>query len=304
MLHLFGRHAPVCLAHRGASSLAPENTLIAGTLAAELGADAWEVDVCLSADGVPVVIHDDTLKRTTDVQNHSRFAPRKPWPVHAFTLEELQTLDAGSWFCRNRAFRLFAPKAVVSSKVCQQQRIPTLQQVLELSLRLELGLNIELKEPPPEAGGDAVRELVQAAWHEVRVLEATKACLLSSFAPEVLEQARGCAPELPRALLLNKKPESLEALLQELERLQAVAVHPKAGLLSKKAMQTLRQRGYLVNVWLANTTREMQRQAKAGASGIFTDFPQRCPQSWKRLEQNSDQLRDTGAPEHRGKAVL
>ncbi len=86
------------IAHRGARSLAPENTLAAARKALDAGADMWELDVCLSRDGELVVIHDSTLKRTSNVQEV--FPLRRPYHVHDFTLEELHRLDFGSWYVR------------------------------------------------------------------------------------------------------------------------------------------------------------------------------------------------------------
>jgi glycerophosphoryl diester phosphodiesterase len=83
-------------AHRGASGYAPENTLAAFGLAAELGAQAVELDVRRTLDGALVVLHDATLERTTDAA--ARFPDRAPWAVGSFTLAEVRTLDAGSWF--------------------------------------------------------------------------------------------------------------------------------------------------------------------------------------------------------------
>ena len=84
------------IAHRGARSIAPENTLAAALKALQSGADLWELDVVMTADGEPVVIHDKDLSRTSNVE--SVFPSRRPWLVHEFSLEEIRRLDFGSWF--------------------------------------------------------------------------------------------------------------------------------------------------------------------------------------------------------------
>ena len=84
------------IAHRGNRSLAPENTLAAARKGLAAGADMWELDVAMSADGIPYLIHDDTLERTSNVAEI--FPERGPWPTHAFTLAELRQLDFGTWF--------------------------------------------------------------------------------------------------------------------------------------------------------------------------------------------------------------
>src|SRR6516165_9960808 len=98
------RTAPVVVAHRGDSFHAPENTLEAARLAWEAGAEAWELDVQLTRDGVPVVLHDESLLRTTDVATRFAGDPRGRggFRVSDFDLEEVRTLDAGSWFVDDR----------------------------------------------------------------------------------------------------------------------------------------------------------------------------------------------------------
>lgn len=277
MLRFFEKQSPLCIAHRGASSVTPENTLAACELAASLGCLAWEVDVCLSADGHPVCIHDETLERTTDISLRSEFADRKPWPVHAFTLQELQRLDAGSWFLEADPFGQVARKAALSAAECARQRIPTLQQALELTLQRNMGLNIELKQPGKEAGDQAATQLVRAVARVVRQHKAQEACLLSSFSSVVLRLCQYLAPDVPRALLLDKRPLWPGRLLHQLTILSAAAVHPQIGQFSPRQIARLRKKGYLVNIWSVNDRSEMEELAAAGASGIFTDFPQRCP---------------------------
>ena len=89
-------------AHRGARSLAPENTLAAARLALAAGARMWEIDVRMSRDGEIVLIHDPNLERTSDAPG--KFPGRSPWLVHDFTLDELKTLDFGSWFSETDPF--------------------------------------------------------------------------------------------------------------------------------------------------------------------------------------------------------
>lgn len=277
MLRFFEKQSPLCIAHRGASSVAPENTLAACELAASLGCLAWETDVCLSADGHPVCIHDDTLERTTDISLRSEFADRKPWPVRAFSLEELQRLDAGSWFLDADPFGLVARHAALSAAECARQHIPSLQQALEHTLQLNMGLNIELKAPGQGAGDQAATQLVRSVAKVVRANKAQEVCLLSSFSSLVLRLCQYAAPDLPRALLLDKRPLLLGRLVHQLTIVGAVAVHPKAGTLSPGQIGQLRKKGYLVTVWPVNERSAMEALAQAGASGVFTDFPQRCP---------------------------
>ena len=94
------------IAHRGARSLVPENTLAAARKGLAIGADLWELDVAMSADGVPFVVHDDTLARTSNVK--AVYPDRSPWTNHLFTWAEIQQLDFGSWFVTTDPFKQIA----------------------------------------------------------------------------------------------------------------------------------------------------------------------------------------------------
>ena len=137
----------VC-AHRGARAIAPENTLMAAREALNAGADFWELDVAWSADKKLVVFHDEYLDRTTDVREHAGFLDRAPWPVHAFSLEELRRLDAGSWFAIADPYGTIAAGNVRQETLAAMsgQRIPTLGEALEFSRANNLPVNLEIKD--------------------------------------------------------------------------------------------------------------------------------------------------------------
>ena len=102
------------IAHRGARSLAPENTLAAAQAALEMGADLWEFDIEVSRDGELVLLHDETLSRTTDAA--ARYPDRAPWRAADFTWEEIRALDAGSWFLREDPFGTLASGTVPADR--------------------------------------------------------------------------------------------------------------------------------------------------------------------------------------------
>jgi glycerophosphoryl diester phosphodiesterase len=170
------RTRPIVIAHRGFSAEAPENTLVAVRAAIAAGADMVEVDVTLTADGEVVVIHDDTLDRTTDGSG----------PVADHTLEQLLRLDAGSWFARR--FR--------------GERIPTLAQVLD-EVRGRILINVEIK---PEAVGEEVEGGI--AERVVKLIEERdmrNQVIVSSFEPRALQQIDEIDPEIATASLYNEE---------------------------------------------------------------------------------------------------
>jgi glycerophosphoryl diester phosphodiesterase len=160
LAHLKAQHSrPVIVAHRGDSFHAPENTLEAARLAWQAGADAWELDVQITRDGVPVVFHDDSLIRTTNVACRFERDPRATggYRVSDFDFSEIRTLDAGSWFVAidggprsARAFGTLDKLAPDSAALYRSGRvtIPTLQEALVLTEELNWLVNVEIKSFP------------------------------------------------------------------------------------------------------------------------------------------------------------
>lgn len=230
------------IAHRGFSGAAPENTLAAFEKAIEVGADMFELDVLLSRDGRVVVIHDDTLDRTTDGEGK----------VAAFTLAELKKLDAGSWFSAEFA----------------GERIPTLEEALRLA-KGRILVNVEIK---TEAVGHGV---VAKTLEVIDELDMKDNVVISSFDPKALSKARELDPHIRTASLFNaelQKGMSPEAVMAEvgsngfnLSRRQV-----DAGIVA--ACHRLARP---VSVYTVNEINEMERLIRLGVNAIFTDRPDR-----------------------------
>jgi glycerophosphoryl diester phosphodiesterase len=229
------------IAHRGASAVAPQNTLAAFEKAAELGADAIELDVHLSADGVPVVIHDFNVDATTDGSGR----------VAELSLVQLRQLDAGTTF--DPSF--------------SGERIPTLEEVLQ-AFGYRVLLNIELKNFSLRGNRleQAVTELIERHGLEDRVL-------LSSFNPLSLRRAKKLAPHISTGLLYAPDlPIPLSrAWLAPL--CPHEARHPKHTMVDVDYMARMRKRGYRVNTWTVDDPGEMRRLADLGVDGIITNVP-------------------------------
>jgi glycerophosphoryl diester phosphodiesterase len=233
---------PILFAHRGASAHAPENTLAAFDLALRHNADAFELDAKLSADGQVVVIHDQTVERTTDGQGE----------VRHMTLEALQKLDAGSFF--DVAFH--------------GEHIPTLGQVFEAFGHKTL-INVELTNyaSPEDDLPDRVAELVK--HHRVE-----KNILFSSFNPRALLRAKRLLPEVPVGLLAQSGRRGWWAR-SFLGRLLVPydALHPELKDVNTRLVTSAHRRGHRVNVWTVNRQEDMQRLFALQVDGIFTDDP-------------------------------
>lgn len=241
---------PLILAHRGASAYAPENTLAAFLLARELGADGVELDVQLSRDGVPVVIHDHTVERTTN--GYGR--------VSELTIWELKQLDAGAW--KDAAF--------------SGEKIPTLAEVFDVladwlrpARRTPQGLiNVELKTERLKSDG-----LERAVINLINKYNLGDRILLSSFNPLALYRAKKQSPNLKRGLLYEQTmPLPLRrAWLRFWVNPQAM--HPEHTMIDARYMAWARRKRLEVNTWTVDDPLEARRLADLGVNAIITNTP-------------------------------
>jgi glycerophosphoryl diester phosphodiesterase len=230
---------PVWIAHRGAGKLAPENTLAAFRLGASHGYRAFECDVKLSADGAPFLLHDATLDRTTSGVG---VGSEKTWA-------ELSRLDAGRWHSNTYA----------------GEPLPRLDAIASYCIRNDFMLNIEIKPTP----GDEVQtgRVVAATAAGLWVQHADKP-LLSSFSADALAASKDAAPNLPRALLLDKLPSEWFATAQGLG-CSAVVTH--FSLMDAAVIKHLHDAGMRAMVYTVNDANEAQRLLELGVDGIITD---------------------------------
>lgn len=230
---------PLWIAHRGGGAAAPENTLAAIRAGAAAGFRMVEFDVMLSRDGVPLLIHDETLERTTD--GHGLVCE------HDFAV--LQRLDAGRW--HGPAFA--------------GERLPALEQALDLLLALDLDANIEIKPARgfEQATGETAARLIAARWPADR-----RPPLLSSFDFPALDAARRVAPQLPRGLLFEEVPADWRAQMQAHE---AVSLHCDHSRLKPERMHDIVSAGVPVLCYTVNDAARAAALVAAGVSGLFTD---------------------------------
>ncbi len=256
------------IAHRGARSIAPENTLVAAQQAFDIGADMWELDVAMTSDGEIVVIHDDTLERTSNAAQV--FPERKPWKIEAFTLKELRQLDFGSWFVQKDPFKQIA--AGVVSKDQQMKfinlPIPTLREALDFTRDHQWHVNIEIKDLSGKPGDREIAEKVVALVNE---LEMADSVIISSFNHSYIQRVKTADSRIVTAALVNAPDPDPVALLS---RLNAQAYNPDIKTLNFSQIQAVTKAGKAVYVWTVNDETTMRKLMDAGVSGIFTDFPQ------------------------------
>ncbi len=260
-----------CCAHRGARSLAPENTLLAVRRALEVGAEAWETDVHMSSDGRLVIFHDDTLERTSDVAKRAEFAGREPWNLQDFTREELLSLDVGSHFADSDPFETIARGELSSDQIAttRNQPMPTLRQALEFTREHNLPMNLEIKDQGDHCSSDTI---VNAVLDMIRQTDTRHLLLISSFRHEYVARIRQLDPTMPTGALTEEHPDDIPALLR---KLGAQAYHPDQERTSPELVRELVQDGFCVNPWTVNDMDKAKSLSEAGATAIITDFPQR-----------------------------
>jgi glycerophosphoryl diester phosphodiesterase len=234
---------PRIIGHRGAAAHAPENTLAGFRQAHTLGVGWVEFDVRLTGDGRCIVLHDDTIDRTTDGTGAAA----------DMTLEMLAAWDAGSWFGPGFA----------------GETIPTFEETIDLLGELGLGANIEIK-PHPGAEAEtaeAVCRILQTSWPASLPVP-----LVSSFAYRALETAHRTAPELARGLLLGRVGQDWRSLA---EGVGASTIHCDHTGLTENRAREIRAADYPLLAYTVNQAGRARELFGWGVSAIFSDAPDR-----------------------------
>ncbi|MBW3111580.1 glycerophosphodiester phosphodiesterase [Bacillus sp. MCCB 382] len=228
-------------AHRGVSGEAPENTLAAFKAAAESGAHGIELDVQLTKDGQIVVIHDETIDRTTNGTGY----------VKDLTWEQLRTYDAGSWF--HPSFK--------------GESIPSLEEVLDVvtAHHDSMIINIELK-----------NDLIDYPQLEEKVLELLKEkgmkeqTIISSFNSASLKKVRELDPDIETGFLFEGIPANI---LDRIKPLQVNALHCDLSFAQSPTGRNVMDMGMPLRVFTINTVEEFQLVKKAGVEVVMSDYP-------------------------------
>ena len=233
------------VAHRGASRMAPENTLAAFRLASELGARWIEFDVSLLGDGTPVIHHDRTLDRCTN----------RTGPLAELSSADLAGIDAGTWFSTNFT----------------GEPLATLEQALDLIVEIGLSANLEMKlhgaTPEPMARAVALA-LGARPWARTKIL-------VSGFDLGVLAALRNLMPDQPLAKLYRKLPADWPAVLSAVG---ASSLHLLHEQLTTDVLSQAQKHGFHTRVFTVNEPARMEPFRVTGLTGVITNHPDR---NWK-----------------------
>ncbi|WP_339060268.1 glycerophosphodiester phosphodiesterase [Tepidibacillus marianensis] len=229
------------IAHRGASAISPENTMVAFRRAIEVGADAIETDVQLTKDGHLILIHDELVNRTTNGTG---------W-VKDYTLQQLRKLDAGSWF----------------SKSYQYEKIPTLDDFFTFIQSSKIWVNIEIKNGLFPYPGIEEKLILK-----IREYQMTSRVVVSSFNHYSLFKFHHLAPDIKTAVLYMT---GIFEPWTYAKRIGAIGLHPYKEVVSKRLIVHAHQLGMTVYPFTVDDPKEMKELNNLGVDGIMTNVPDR-----------------------------
>jgi glycerophosphoryl diester phosphodiesterase len=246
---------PLKIGHRGAAGEAPENTLASFELAWRQGANGIEFDVQFSSDGVPVVIHDARLSRTTSGNG---------W-VFEHRTSVLRRLDAGSWF--NRRFPFRARERYTGA------RIPLLSEALQWARARGCLAFIEIKDPTPGVEAKVLEEIDRAGvWQLARVV---------SFDLRTLARVRHLNAQARLGVNVSRRRQAI----QRAQALGAEALLPHWVIASRGFIRHAHQASLLVIPWTVNYPRHLRRKILDGVDGLVTNYPARLTEVLARVDQ-------------------
>ncbi|MFF9317798.1 glycerophosphodiester phosphodiesterase [Streptomyces sp. NPDC014735] len=248
--------APVVFAHRGASAYAPENTLAAVDKADTLGFDWVENDVQLTRDGVPVVMHDTDLRRTTDAEEI--FPDRSPWAVKDFTAAEIARLDAGSWF---------GPQFTGT-------RVPTLTQYLDRVERNDQKLLLEIKSPEiyPGIERETLRVLRRKGWLDRAHVR--NRLVVQSFGADSVKRVHQQRPDVTTGFLGTPPVADLPSYAAFTDQINPSFTSVSADYVEAvHALKGAHGKVLRVNTWTVDDATNAVRAAGFGVDGIITNRP-------------------------------
>ncbi|MCT7355227.1 glycerophosphodiester phosphodiesterase family protein [Streptomyces sp. 15-116A] len=251
-----GGARPVVIAHRGASAYAPENTLAAVDKAAQLGIEWVENDVQRTKDGELVVLHDDSLRRTTDVEEV--FPDRAPWKVKDFTAAEIARLDAGSWF---------APAYAGA-------RVPTLEQFVDRVERHHQKLLLEIKNPQlyPGIERETLKLLSNEGWLDRD--HTRNRLIVQSFSADSVRTVHQLKPAVKTGFLGTPPVADLAAYAGFTDQINPSHGSLTAGYVAAvHAFRGPHGRPMEVFTWTVDDAAAARRVAGFGVDGIITNAP-------------------------------
>jgi glycerophosphoryl diester phosphodiesterase len=250
-------HKILNIAHRGASGYAPEHTMASYRLGDGMKGDYIEIDLQMTKDGELIAMHDETVDRTTDGTG----------PVNAYTLEEIKTLDAGSWF--NQKYPQKADPSYVGLQV------PTLEKVIQ---EFGKGVNYYIETKSPEVYPGMEEKLLQTLekYKLTGPNVPSSKVIIQSFSKESLMKVHKMDPSIPLVQLLwyTASAQISDAQLEQIQQ-YAIGVGMNYNMIDEDYVKNVRAHDLLIHPYTVNEKEDMKTLLEWGVTGMFTNYPNR-----------------------------
>ena len=259
----------IIIAHRGASSIAPENTIAAAQKAFEIGADLWETDVAVTKDEHLILFHDNSLERTTNVKKV--FSSNNNLIFTEYTLAQIRTLDTGSIYIETDPFGEIKKGNLTKEELSafKTEKVPTLEEALLFTKEKHWKVNLELKKLPQRFKDFPVPEKVIAMIRKIGIN--SEQIIVSSFNHEWLQNIHDMEPEIEiQALLGRSFTDPLDWGDYSFDTYNA-----RNTLIDEEQIKTARGKGKKINLFTVNNIEKMENFIAQGVDGFITDYPQR-----------------------------
>lgn len=256
------------IAHRGARSLAPENTIAAAKKAFQIGADLWETDVAVTKDECLILFHDDSLERTTNAKKI--FPSNNNLIFTEYTLAQIRTLDTGSRYIETDPFGEIKKGNLSKEDLLsfKAEKVPTLEEALLFTKEKPWKVNLELKKLPQRFKDFPIPQKVIAMIRKTDIN--TDQVIISSFNHEWLQNIHDMEPEIEiQALIGRSFTDPLDWGDFSFETYNARSI-----LIDEGQIKTAQKKGKKINLFTVNKIEEMQKFMALGINGIITDYPQ------------------------------
>ena len=281
--------------HRGARGDLPENTLESFKYLFDNAINAYETDILISKDLIPVITHDFRLDPSLTKDEAGNWIKDENIKIFDLTYDEISKFDIGSLNKLSRYGRRF-----INQRSLENQKIPKLSELLELSsknLLQDLLINLEIKSTPDEKNlTPDPQDLVQIVLNEINNSNLKDKIIISSFDWRILREVKKQSPEIPRAYLTFQQEKGMKIkktiyskspwidhipltivydLPKIIKELGGSAWHPYSKDINKKAVKDAHDNNLPVNVWTVNDEDDMLKMIEYGVDGIMTDYPLR-----------------------------
>ncbi|MBF0203076.1 MAG: hypothetical protein HQK67_01920 [Desulfamplus sp.] len=256
------------IAHRGARSIAPENTIIAAEIARIIGADLWETDINVTSDGHMIIFHDDHLLRTTNAK--TIFSHNNTFCLDEFDLSQIQMLDTGTAFIETDPFGEIAAGNVSTQYLesFRGEKVPTLEEVLNYTQEKQWTVNLELKELSVKLKKFPLPQMVVEMIRRMKI--DPELIIISSFNHAWLKEVQILFPELEVQALVGY--DLGHEMLWSNYCFDTYNIN--SDMISMEEITKLKNMGKKVNIFTVNKKEDMVQYINAGVDGIFTDYPQ------------------------------